>query len=147
MTHTTNANNGSANPHGVIEQSMELPGIGQTLGMYLTRVEKGFVALESTPGEQHYNTIGSVHGGYIATLLDSACGGATHSMLEQGQTYATVELKVSYHKLVTAQTGPVRAEGRIVSMGRRVAFAEAKLFDGADKLLASATSTLLITTL
>jgi uncharacterized protein (TIGR00369 family) len=128
-------------------ESEALVGIGRTLGMHLAHAEKGFVVFESTPDEKYYNLIGSAHGGYIATLLDSACGGATHSMLAPGQTYTTIELKVSYHKMVTVQTGTVRAEGRILSMGRRVAFAEAKLVDKNGKLLASATSTLLITNL
>jgi len=85
-----------------------------------------------------------VHGGYAATLLDSACGCAVHTRLSAQQTYTTLELKVAYHKTITDTTGPLRSEGRVVTFGRRVAFAEAKLIDAAGKLYASATSTLLV---
>ena len=98
------------------------------------------------PDARTYNPIGTVHGGYAATLLDSACGIATHSMLSPGQSYTTLELKVAYHRAMTADTGPVRAEGTILSFGRRVAFAEARITDAAGRLLASATSTLLVMT-
>jgi len=97
-----------------------------------------------TPGDHAYNPIGSVHGGYAATLLDSACGCAVHTRLTATQAYTTLELKVAYHKPITRDTGPLRAEGRIVSMGRRAAFAEATLVDGEGRLYASATSTLLV---
>ena len=85
-----------------------------------------------------------VHGGYAATLLDSACGCAAHSALRAGQRYTTLELKVAYHKAMTDKTGPVRAEGKVLSIGRRAAFAEARLVDSAGTLYASATSTLLV---
>ncbi len=120
--------------------------IGRTLNFALVEIEEGFAAFEGTPDEQVYNPIGTVHGGYAATLLDSACGCAVHSMLKPGQAYTTLELKVAYHKAMTAETGRVRAEGRLLSFGRRAAFAEAKLTDGAGRLLASATSSLLVMT-
>lgn len=123
------------------------PGISATLNMRLTHAEEGFVRFEATPDTRFYNLVGSAHGGYIATLLDSACGGAVHSRLAAGQTYITLELKTSYHRPVTIETGPIRAEGRILSFGRRIAFTEAKLFGRSDKLLASATSTLLVSNL
>ena len=119
-------------------------GIGQTMGFTMVEAEDGMVAFEGEPGEQHYNPIGTVHGGYAATLLDSACGCAVHSKLASGQGYTTLELKVAYHKAMTADTGPVRAEGKVVTLGRRAAFAEARLTDEAGTLLASATSTLLV---
>jgi uncharacterized protein (TIGR00369 family) len=119
-------------------------GIGQLMGFKLVEVEEGRALFEGTPGEEVYNPIGTVHGGYAATLLDSACGIAVHSKLAPGQGYTTLELKVAYHKAMTAKTGLVRAEGRIVSFGRRAAFAEAKLTDREGRLLASATSSLLV---
>lgn len=122
------------------------PGIGATLKFSAITFEEGFAVFEGEPGEHAYNPIGTVHGGYIATLLDSACGCAVHSRLAPGQSYTTLELKVAYHKAVTAQTGAVRAEGRVVSIGRRAAFAEAKLTDASGGLLASATSSLLVMT-
>jgi uncharacterized protein (TIGR00369 family) len=120
------------------------PGIGKTLGFQLTEVGDGSVVFEGVPGEHAYNPIGTVHGGYAATLLDSACGCAVHSKLSAAQAYTTLELKVAYHKAMTAQTGPVRAEGRVVTIGRRTAFAEARLVDADGRLYASATSTLLV---
>ena len=86
----------------------------------------------------------SVHGGYAATLLDSACGIAVHSQLSPGRSHSTLELKVSYLRGLTAGSGTVRAVGRVTSLGRRVAFAEATLHDGAGRLCATETSTLLV---
>jgi uncharacterized protein (TIGR00369 family) len=120
------------------------PGIAETLDFTLTEVEAGMAVFEGTPDRRAYNPIGSVHGGYAATLLDSACGCAVHSRLSASQGYTTLELKIAYHKGLTDQTGPVRAVGRVVTLGRRVAFAEATLTDAAGRLHASATSTLLV---
>jgi uncharacterized protein (TIGR00369 family) len=122
------------------------PSIGVTLQFSAVAFEDGFAAFEGVPGQHAYNPIGTVHGGYAATLLDSACGCAVHSKLAADQGYTTLELKVSYHKAMTRETGLVRAEGRVLSFGRRAAFAEAKLTNAAGRLLASATSTLLIIT-
>ncbi|HEX7390470.1 MAG TPA: PaaI family thioesterase [Acidiphilium sp.] len=120
------------------------PPIANRLDFDLVVIEEGRAVFEGTPGPEVYNPLGTVHGGYAATLLDSACGCAAHSKLRPGQTYTTLELKVVYHKALTAETGLVRAEGVVVSMGRRAAFAEAKLTDAVGKLYASATSTLLV---
>ena len=120
------------------------PGISVSLDFVLVEVEPGHAVFEGTPGEHAYNPIGSVHGGYAATLLDSACGCAVHSRLSATQAYTTLELKVAYHKTITSDTGRLRAIGRIVSMGRRAAFAEATLVDDEGRLYASATSTLLV---
>ena len=122
------------------------PGIGVTLQIAGVEFEEGFAAFEGVPGEHAYNPIGSVHGGYAATLLDSACGCAVHSRLAAGQSYTTLELKIAYHKAITKETGTVRAEGRVLSFGRRAAFAEATLKDASGRLYASATSTLLVIT-
>jgi len=114
------------------------------MGFTMVEAEDGMVAFEGEPGEQHYNPIGTVHGGYAATLLDSACGCAVHSKLASGQGYTTLELKVAYHKAITSGVGRLRATGKVLSFGRRAAFAEATLTDDAGKLYASATSTLLV---
>ncbi len=110
----------------------------------LTTIEPGLAVFEGTPDRRFYNPIGTVHGGYAATLLDSACGIAVHTQMQPGQGYTTLELKVSYHRALTDRSGRVRAEGRVVQLGRRAAFSEAKLFDEAGRLCASATSTLLV---
>jgi uncharacterized protein (TIGR00369 family) len=120
------------------------PPIGDTLDFSLTEAGEGWAVFEGVPGRHVYNPIGTVHGGYAAALLDSACGCAAHSKLGANQGYTTLELKVAYHKAMTDQTGPVRAEGRVISFGRRAAFTEATIKDAAGRVYATATSTLLV---
>lgn len=120
------------------------PAIGDTLGFTLTEISEDVAVFEGTPDARAYNPIGSIHGGYAATLLDSACGCAVHARLGPDQGYTTLELKVAYHRGMTHETGPVRATGRVLSIGRRVAFAEARLEGPDGRLYASATSTLLV---
>ena len=120
------------------------PGILVALDFDFVEVEAGRAVFAGTPGKHVYNPIGTVHGGYAATLLDSACGCAVHSRLTASQAYTTLDLKVAYHKPITKDTGLLRAEGRVLSFGRRAAFAEAKLTDASGKLYASAMSTLLV---
>ncbi|MDH7638063.1 PaaI family thioesterase [Sphingomonas oryzagri] len=120
------------------------PPIADTLDFDLAEIEKGRVVFAGVPGANALNPIGSIHGGYAATLLDSACGCAAHTMLSSTQGYTTLELKVSYHRALKPGGEPVRAEGVVLSIGRRTAFVEAKLVDGQGKLCASATSTLLV---
>lgn len=120
------------------------PPIHETLDIALVSVEDGIVAVEARPGDRHLNPAGVVQGGYVATVLDTACGCAVHSALRPGVVYSTLELKVAYHRPVTSRTGLVRAEGRLLSLGKRAAFSEAKLTDSDGKLLASATSTLIL---
>jgi uncharacterized protein (TIGR00369 family) len=122
------------------------PPIGRTLDFSLVEVGDGRAVFAGDPDARTYNPMGTVHGGYAATLLDSACGIAVHSKLAEGQSYTTLELKVAYHRAMSKDTGAVRAEGVVTSFGRRVAFAEAKLTDANGRLLASATSTLLVIT-
>lgn len=128
----------------MFERGVKQPPIGKTLDFELVEVEEGRAVFEGAPDSRTYNPLGGVHGGYAATLLDSACGIAVHSRMAPGQSYTTLELKISYLRGMTAATGTVRAEGVVVAMGRRVAFAEAKLTDANGKLLATATSTLLV---
>lgn len=125
------------------ERGIRAP-IGETLGFELIEAEAGRVVFEGHPDKRVYNPLGGVHGGYTATLLDSACGIAVHSRIAAGQSYTTLELKVSYLRGMTDASGPVRAEGRVISMGRRVAFAEATLTDKDGRVCATATSTLLV---
>lgn len=120
------------------------PPICDTLKFALTEVSDGRAVFTGTPGAHAFNPLGTIHGGYAATLLDSACGCAVHSKLSAEQAYTTLELKLAYHKAMTAKTGPVRAEATVLSFGRRVAFAEARLVDSAGTLYVSATSTLLV---
>jgi len=120
------------------------PGILTALDFEFVEVESGLAVFAGVPGERAYNPIGSVHGGYAATLLDSACGCAVHSRLSPTQGYTTLELKVAYHKAISKDSGVLRAEGKVLTIGRRAAFAEARLCDAQGRLYASATSTLLV---
>lgn len=101
------------------------PPIGETREFYLVELERGRVVFAGSPSRRGFNLIGSVHGGYAATLLDSACGCFVHSSLPTGQGYTTLELRVFYHRALSETSGPVRAEGKLASLGRRVGFSEA----------------------
>lgn len=120
------------------------PPIAKLMGLRLTEVAHGRAVFEGIPTPDHYNPIGSVHGGYAATLLDSCMGCAVHSALPRGTGYTTLEFKVSLVRAITSETGCVRAEGSILTVGRRVGTAEGRLVDAAGKLLAHATTTCLI---
>ena len=123
---------------------MPAPPIMQTVEPFDSTAEPGVVAFHSMPGFRHYNPIGSVHGGYAAILLDSAMGLAVHSTLPAGTGYTTLEFKISFIKGMTKDTGPVRTEGRTLSVGRRAATAEARITDAKGRLLAHATTTCLV---
>ncbi len=124
----------------------ELPGIpmGETMGMVPILAERGRVIFQATPAARFYNPIGSVHGGFLATLLDSAVGCAVHTLLEQGMGYTTLELKVNYLRALGEDTGPVRAEGRVVHTSRQIGVADGSVHDAAGRLYAHATTTCLI---
>ena len=120
------------------------PPIARLMGFDLTLVEDGRVQFTLDPGEQHYNPIGSVHGGVYATLLDSAAGCCVHSTLPAGVGYTSLDLQVKFLRPMTATTGPVVAEGRVVHRGSRMLLAEVTLKDAGGRLLATATSSCLV---
>lgn len=122
------------------------PPISDTLGFILVEAEKGRVVFQGMPQHSHYNPLGSVHGGYHATLLDSCVACAIQSTLEAGQGYTTIELKVNYIRALTDRVGPVRAEGRVIHVGKQIGTAEGKLVDADGRLYAHATTTALIFT-
>ena len=128
----------------IFDGKLPAPPIMQNIEPFHSTAEPGVVVMYSVPGFRHYNPIGSVHGGYAATLLDSAMGLAVHSMLPVGTGYTTLEFKVSFIKGMTEDTGPVRTEGRTLSVGRRAATAEARITDAKGRLLAHATTTCLV---
>jgi uncharacterized protein (TIGR00369 family) len=128
----------------VMMESDRRPGIGETLDIRLIEVDDGRVVFEATPDIHVYNPLGTVHGGFAATMLDFACGYAVLSKMLPGQSFSTLEIKVAYHKPMTKDTGPVRAEGKIITFGRRAAFTEATLTDLDGRLYASATSSLIV---
>jgi uncharacterized protein (TIGR00369 family) len=120
------------------------PPIAELMGFRGVEVERGRAVFEFEPGPQHYNPIGSVHGGVAMTLLDSAMGCAIHSMLDAGVRYTTLEVKTNFVRAMTVDTGLVRCEGVVLHSGSRVATAEGKVLDADGKLLAHGTTTCLI---
>jgi uncharacterized protein (TIGR00369 family) len=120
------------------------PPINYTVDFTLAEVEPGRAVFSLTPGEEHYNPIGSMHGGVFATLLDSAAGCAVQTTLPQGMAYTSLDLTVKFLRRVTVETGPVRAIGTVVSKGRQTALAQAQLVDATDRLLAHATSSCML---
>ncbi|MFF3849319.1 PaaI family thioesterase [Streptomyces sp. NPDC002328] len=127
-------------------QAGRLPGppVSDTLDFTLDEVEPGRAVFSLVPGEEHYNPIGSVHGGVFATLLDSAAGCAVQSTLPHGMAYTSLDLTVKFLRPITVDTGTVRAIGTVVNSGRRTALAQAQLVDAKDRLLAHATSSCLL---
>ena len=128
----------------VIDGALPQPPITDTLGFRLIAAEHGRAVFEGVPEFRHYNPMGSVHGGFAATLLDSAVACAVFSTLAKGETYTTLELKLNMVRPLTKDTGPVRAQGLIIHRGRTTATSEGYLRDAADKLYAHATTTCII---
>ena len=128
----------------IFNGKLPAPPIMQTVEPFDSTADPGVVVMHSIPGFRHYNPIGSVHGGYAATLLDSAMGLAVHTMLPAGTGYTTLEFKISFIRGMTKDTGPVRTEGRTLNVGRRAATAEARITDAKGRLLAHATTTCLV---
>jgi uncharacterized protein (TIGR00369 family) len=120
------------------------PPIAQLLGFRLVEVDTGHAVFEVQPGEQHYNPIGVVHGGLAMTLLDSAMGCAVQTHMPAGGSYTTLEAKTNLVRAITSSTGVLRAIGKTLHIGSRVATAEARLVDRAGKLYAHATSTCMV---
>jgi uncharacterized protein (TIGR00369 family) len=123
------------------------PPISQTLDIWPVEWEPGRMVFQGIPGKAHYNPIGSVHGGWTATMLDSAVGCAIHSALPAGKGYTTIELKVNYIRAVTIEAGPLRAEGKVIHVGGQIATADGRLYDANGKLYAHASTTCLVFTL
>ena len=131
----------------IMEGQLPAPPIQQALDFRLVNVERGFTAFAGNPKFEYYNPIGSVHGGFTAALLDSCMACAVHSTLDTGFAYTTIEIKVNYVRAITVDTGEVRAEGKVIHAGRRIATAEGRLVDSAGKLYAHGSTTCLILTL
>jgi uncharacterized protein (TIGR00369 family) len=128
----------------IADGRLPAPPIADLMGFRPAEVESGRAVFVAAPDARLYNPIGSVHGGYAATLLDSCMACAIHSMLKAGQGYTTVELKVNFVRPLSADTGEVRAEGKIIHFGRQIASAEGRLTDARGRLLAHATTTCLV---
>jgi uncharacterized protein (TIGR00369 family) len=120
------------------------PPIAELLGFRLAEVEPGRAVFEVIPGEQHYNPIGVVHGGLAMTLLDSAMGCSVQTHMPAGGGYTTLEAKTNLVRAISSQTGKLRAVGRLINLGKRVATAEGRLEDLSGKLYAHASTTCLV---
>ncbi len=118
--------------------------IGDTLGFRPIDVEHGRIVFAGTPDRRSLNLIGTVHGGWAASILDSAMALAALSCLDEHHLFTTLDIKINYVRGMTADTGEVRAEGKVVNAGRRVVLTESRLTDAAGKLLATGQSTCLV---
>jgi uncharacterized protein (TIGR00369 family) len=116
------------------------PPIANLMGFRIAEADAGRVVFEGEPGEEHYNPLGAVHGGFALTLFDSAMGCAIHTMLEAGVAYTTTDVQVRFIRGMTKDTGTVRCEATVVHVGRSTAVAEAKLFDSAGRVLGIGTT-------
>ena len=120
------------------------PHIAETLDFSLVEVTGGMAIFQGTPQMKHYNPLGTVHGGWYATLLDSALGCAVHTMMPVGRAYTTAELGVNIVRAASFKSGPLRAIGKVIHCGRQLATAEAKIVGPDGKLYAHATTTCLV---
>ncbi|HUU36325.1 MAG TPA: PaaI family thioesterase [Vicinamibacterales bacterium] len=124
----------------------ELPNspMAQLMGLTLLAVDDGSAVFSAVPAECHYNPAGIAHGGFAATLLDSAMGCAVYTTMPPGVTYTTLELKVNFMRPMTEKTGEVRATGRVLHRGRRTIVADGRIEDAAGRLVAHASTTCLV---
>lgn len=125
-------------------QQLPAPPIASLMGYDLTEVGHGRVVFVVSPDECHYNPLGVVHGGLLATVMDSAMACAIHTMLARGEGSTTIELHINYVRPVTTQTGLLRCEGEVIHRGGRIATAQGRVFDQSGLLYAHGTTTCLI---
>jgi uncharacterized protein (TIGR00369 family) len=129
---------------GLVDGTLPLNTIAQTLRYDVSEAESGRVVVTAEPGGIHLNPAGTVHGGFAATLLDSCMGLAVQSTLERGVGQTTLEFKISLVRPITPETGAIKAEGIVLTRGRRVGTAEGRITDSKGRLLAHGTTTCLI---
>src|SRR5271167_3090587 len=125
----------------IIDGALPQPPISETMSFWITEVGEGFAVFEGEPGEHLLNPMGGVHGGWALTLIDSAGGCASLSVLPADTGYATIETKANFSRPITKETGRVRAEARVVGKGRQIISTEARVFGPDGKILAHGTST------
>ena len=126
------------------DRTQPVPPFASETDIWLIEVESGRAVFEAKPSTRFYNPLGTVHGGWISTLLDSAMGCAVHSLLKLGQMYTTIDMTVSFVRPVFEKTGKLRCEGKIIHAGGRVATAEGRVWDDAGNLIAHGTETCLV---
>ena len=129
---------------GMVEGTLPHNTMAGTLGYQIVEAEKGRVVVTALPKDTHLNPHGTVHGGLAATMLDSCMGLAIHTMLDKGLGSTTLEFKISLLRPITPETGLIKAEGVVLSCGRRVGTAEGRITDADGRLLAHGTTTCLI---
>lgn len=135
---------GKAVLEAIVDGRLPQPPIAETLGFWLVEVGEGFAAFEGEAGPHLLNPMGTVHGGWALTLIDSATGCAANSVLPAGTGYTTVETKGNFSRAIRADSGRVRAEGRVVSSGKQIITADCRVLDASGRVLAHGTSTLLV---
>lgn len=128
----------------IIDGSLPQAPISEALSFWIVEVGDGFAAFEGEPGSHLLNPMGTVHGGWALTLIDSVAGSAGHSLLPAGAAYTTVETKGNFSRPITRDTGRVRAEARAVAQGRQIISSEARVLAADGKVLAHGTSTILV---
>ena len=129
---------------GMLDGRYPGPPIAELMDFGIAELGPGRAVFTARPGRRHYNPSGTVHGGYAATLLDSAMGCAVHTLVPQGQGFTTLEIKVNYVRPMFDNTGEVRCEAAVINMGKTVATADGKLLDGNGRLIAHGTTTCMI---
>jgi uncharacterized protein (TIGR00369 family) len=152
----TNRQYGVANPQevagmsgkemlqAVIDGRLPQPTIAKTLSFWLVEIGDGFAAFEGEPGPHLLNPMGTVHGGWTLTLIDSAAACACHSLLPPGSSYTTIETKANFSRAIKHDAGRLRVEGRVVSQGRRIMSSQAQLLAQDGRVLAHGTSTIMV---
>ena len=128
----------------MLRGELPYPPIAKTLDFQLLEVDEGRALFQGTPGPAHLNPMGTIHGGWYATLLDSALGCAVHTMMPPGRGYTTAELGVNLVRAIPLKVQRVRAEGKVIHCGRQLATAEARLYGPDGTLCAHATTTCLV---
>lgn len=128
----------------MISQHYPAPPFAETSDIWIVAADHGRVQFEALPAERYLNPLGTIHGGWISTLLDSAMGCAVHSTLKPGHGFTTVDMTVSFVRAVLPTTGALTCEGKIIHSGGRIATAEGRVTDSAGKLIAHGTETCLI---
>ncbi len=136
--------NGLEFVRGLVDGSLPLNTMARTLCYDIVEADKGKVVIFGVPNVEHLDPQGTIHGGLTATLLDSCMGLAIMSTLQKGVSSTTLEFKISFLRPITVETGQIRAEGRVLSCGRRVGTAEGRVSDVQGRLLAHGTTTCLI---
>ncbi len=128
----------------MIDGRLPAPPISRVLSFRPIEVGDGFAVFEGEPGPDLLNPLGSIHGGWTLALIESATAAAVHSTLPAGASFATIETKGNFARLIVPETGRVRVEGRVINAGRTLVSAEAKIVDGRGRLMAHGTSTAMI---